>query len=683
MEKDTKRKTEQNLWAKAALVSSAIYIVWRIFYTIPAREGNVALAAGTVLLLAELMGILESAGHYCGGWKAKEPELPVIPDSWYPDVDLLIATHNESEDLLFKTVNGCKFLKYPDKEKIHIYICDDGNRSEIRKLADRMGVGYLGLKDNRHAKAGNLNHGLSKTNSPLVATFDADMIPMSDFLLKTVPYFFLPRLKKEEGISKIGFIQTPQSFYNPDLFQFNLYSERDMANEQDYFFRTVNVGRNRTNTPVYAGSNTVISREALEEVGGIRQGTVTEDFATGIDIQAKGYTCYATGTPLAHGLSPTSLKNLIRQRIRWGRGCVHTLQSREFLFGNLPFAGKISYLQCLLYWWTFFRRLIYILSPILFAVFGIQMVVCSLEELLLIWLPFHLITLKAHTVLMGPVWSQWWSCIVDTIIFPYLIIPVLAETVGMKQTEFAVTDKQKRVGADSALWYAFPHMLLIAGSLWGLYRCINRWDETAFGAGMVLVYWLSVNLYFLIMAVCFLHGRENKRQEERICAAENVDVTVAGEKETDLWCPAAGNRERGRQQCEDSCRPLAGTGVTADLSESGMAVLLDVPLAVSVGALAEIRIKTADYSAKLTGKLVHVVQTEKAWKYSFSLEQIPEKEKAQYYAIIYDRDHTMQVSERPGAVKKLWENIEARKQFCTFPVNGGKIKGEKKEVSST
>ena len=81
-----------------------------------------------------------------------------------------------------KTVNACTFLEYPDKGKVHIYLCDDGCRREAEELAQRLGVGYLGLSDNRHAKSGNYNNALAHTSSPLFATFDADMIPWREFL---------------------------------------------------------------------------------------------------------------------------------------------------------------------------------------------------------------------------------------------------------------------------------------------------------------------------------------------------------------------------------------------------------------------------------------------------------------------------------------------------------------------
>ena len=73
---------------------------------------------------------------------------------------------------------------------------------------------------------------------------------------------------------------------------------------------------------IYGGSNTVITRRALEDVGGFYEKSITEDFATGILIQKKGYVCYALNEVLASGLSPTDLKSLISQRVRWARGCI-------------------------------------------------------------------------------------------------------------------------------------------------------------------------------------------------------------------------------------------------------------------------------------------------------------------------------------------------------------------------
>ena len=86
---------------------------------------------------------------------------------------------------------------------------EDGD--SVRRMAEELKVGYIGMKENVHAKAGNYNHALARTTSPLVATFDADMIPWRQFLMGTVPYFQIPQVR-------MGLVQTPQSFYNQDLF---------------------------------------------------------------------------------------------------------------------------------------------------------------------------------------------------------------------------------------------------------------------------------------------------------------------------------------------------------------------------------------------------------------------------------------------------------------------------------
>lgn len=608
------------------VITSIIYIGWRIFFTIPFRFGLLSTIFGIALVIAEAVAVLEAFSHYRNMQMSESPEKPVIPAHMYPHVDILVATHSEDTTLLYKTLNGCIHLNYPDKNKIHIYLCDDKNRPEMQQLAEHMGVGYCGLAHNTEAKAGNLNNALSKTDSPLVVTLDADMIPTSDFLLETVPFFSLPRMIKEDGVwrertpeeinekEKIGFIQTPQSFYNADLFQFNLYADKNIPNEQDYFFREVNIGRNRTNSVVYAGSNTVISREALEKVGGIRTGTITEDFATGLDIQAAGYTTYAIDKVVANGLAPKDFKSLIKQRQRWARGCVQVLRSFRFLSSALPIRSKISYMTCFLYWWTFLRRFIYILSPILFVVFGIVVVDCSLWELILIWLPSYLIYNTAMRVMSGNIRNVRWSNIVDTVMFPYLLIPVIAETFGLRMRKFAVTPKGNATSKNSQIKYAVPHMILAALSIVGLGYWIYDFIIWQNLGGIIIFYWLVVNLYTLINAIVLISGRINYRNDERFYAAVPVVLDTG---------------------------TLRVEGETTDLSENGLAVLLQSPehLPYKESILVELSYK--GYDARLMAKVLHVRQVGKSWKYSLQITEINDSNRRQYLQIVFDREHTL------------------------------------------
>ena len=653
-DKDKKFSHSLLLWATA--ISMTVYIVWRLFFTIPTQYGLITFILGLLLVLAEMLAALESLIEYRQINKNVSPELPVIPESWYPDVDVLIATHNEPTELLYKTVNGCTFLKYPDKSKIHIYLCDDGNRPEMAQLANDLGVGYCPLAENNEAKAGNLNNALRQTKSPLVATFDSDMIPRSDFLLKTVPYFFLPRLKKDDQGNwvemteddpqynpkyRVGFIQTPQSFYNPDLFQFNLYAEERIPNEQDYFFQEVNVGRNVDNAVIYAGSNTLLSRQALEDVNYIGTTSITEDFLTGLRIQKNKYTTYATMKPLAHGLAPDTIKSLLGQRERWGRGCIQSLRQEHIVLSpKMKFWQKVSYFATLLYWWTYARRAIFILAPIVAVLFNMYIVQADLWQILLFWLPSYLLHNRTLRVLSGDIRNQHWSNVGDTILFPYMVGPIIMETLGIKKHKFVVTQKEKHKNKDEKLRrvpvkFAFPHIILLVMSALALVILIARSITTRSLYSPIILYWVSINLKNLVFAVFFMYGRENHRMADRFF----INIPVAAEFSDYTY-----------------------EGLTADVSETGLAILLEKPIYFPADEIVKLTVETEDYIAHLSGRISNVSQAGEKWRYSFQVEPNDENEKRQYLQIVFDRDHTLpkRLDKSTGIIDDFNLNLAAR-----------------------
>ena len=177
-------RTKRNALFCATIAADLVYLVWRLGFTIPWDAGFGQAAAGLVLALCEastMLGMCElMIGRMKSGTAALTP--PETLDHW-PEVDVFIATHNEPPRLLYKTINACMFLDYPQKEKVHVWVCDDGDRPAVAALAKRLGAGYLGLSGNRQAKSGNYNHALAATRAPLVATFVGDLFPRSRCLL--------------------------------------------------------------------------------------------------------------------------------------------------------------------------------------------------------------------------------------------------------------------------------------------------------------------------------------------------------------------------------------------------------------------------------------------------------------------------------------------------------------------
>lgn len=641
-----------------------LYLYWRIFYTVPTQAGLLSLIAGIALLVVEILGMLEAFVHYFNMSNIKYPPKPEVEPEDYPDVDVLIATYNEPIEILYRTVNGCVHMDYPDKSKVHIYFCDDGSRPEVEELARQMHVGYIKRDEHKGAKAGNLNHAMTVTNSPYLATFDADMIPKHNFLMKTMAYF-ADRDKKNRDLPEdeqihLGFIQTPQSFYNPDLFQYNLYSESRIPNEQDYFYKDVQVSRNKSNSVIYGGSNTVISRRALMDVGGFYEKSITEDFATGILIQKKGYICYALNDVLASGISPTDLKGLISQRVRWARGCICTGRKLHLLFTpKLKFGQRANYLASVWYWYASWKRFIYIMSPILFATFGVLVVRCTLVEVLIFWLPMYISSNICLKMMSHNIRTTKWTNVYETVMFPFLMIPTLLETFGISMKKFKVTKKSSGAAEAERTWYyAIPHVLLAVLSVIGILNCIRWTFDTGRIDYFVILFWLISNLYNIVMSIFFVMGRKAYRQFERmevkeLCELTNGIVTV--------------------------------TGMSEDASEGGISILLKEPVDFDDEEPVYITVRDKKYTARVQARVVLVTKRGDMWKYAFEIEELLES-KSEYIYIIYDNFSSLPVNldESSSSFDDLRLNLTSRapkkvyqnRKMARIPVEA-KVKDQK------
>lgn len=629
------------MWFFLNMFFTIMYLMWRIFFTIPFEYGMVSVAAGIALLVAEVLGMVEAFVHYVNMYSVEGYPFPQnLPLDAFPDVDVFVATYSEEVELLYKTLLGCTRMKYPDPEKVHIYLCDDGHREEMRALAARLGVNYLDREDHKGAKAGNLNNALAHSDSPYVVTFDADMIPRSNFLMKTIPYFVDADLRnrdlKEEDKIKLGFLQSPQSFYNLDLFQFNLYSESRIPNEQDYFYKDIQVARTKTNSVIYGGSNTVLSREALEAIGGFYTGAITEDFATGILIEKKQYVSLGTAEPLASGLSPQDLKDLVQQRTRWARGVIATGRKMHiFTAPDLNFSQKMNYWASIWYWYAPLKRLIYIMSPILYAAFGFTVFKCTLAQVLIFWLPMYISSNISLRMLSRNIRSTKWTSIYETVLFPYMLLPVLFESVGISMKKFKVTSKGEQKNEKGKNFvYSIPFLILIVLSVWGILRCVFiMLDSGSFGP-IVVLFWLFNNLFLLVMSLFFVDGRIPYRKTERVLVRMPCRVRYKGEMYN---------------------------GMTRDASEAGISMKFPEPYFFEENEEVEIYLDTEDYHVDMFATVVHVSQQGDDWIYSMKVTDI-NGSYDELLGILYDRIPTVptEIKKDSGSFEDLKLNMKKR-----------------------
>lgn len=211
-----------------SLTVSCRYLWWRYTSTLN-WDDPLSLVFGLLLIAAETYAwVVLVLGYFQTLWPLnRQPvSMPVDRDQW-PGIDLLVPTYNEPLSVVRPTIYAAMGIDWP-KDRLNIYLLDDGDRPEFREFAASVGINYVVRPTHEHAKAGNINHALKKyCRSEFVVIFDCDHVPTRAFLQMTMGWFIKdPRL---------AMMQTPHHFFSPDPFERNLGRFRRTPNEGSLF----------------------------------------------------------------------------------------------------------------------------------------------------------------------------------------------------------------------------------------------------------------------------------------------------------------------------------------------------------------------------------------------------------------------------------------------------------------
>jgi cellulose synthase (UDP-forming) len=374
-------------------------------------------------------------------------------NSWYqPDIDVFITVAGEPIEIVRHTLQHIQTTNYDHK---HIYLLNDSyvakkdNWHEYELLAKELGIGYFTRKKAGGAKAGNINHALAKTKSELIAIFDADMAPKTDFFQKTIPFF---------SNRQVGFVQTPQYYQNNS----NHLVAQAAWEQQEFFYGPIMKGKNYHNAAFICGTNVVIRRETLESVGGINELSIAEDFLTSLYIHAQGWKSVYIDEILAQGLAPEDLNSYYKQQLRWARGSIEILfKHNPLTIKGLTWAQRLEYLSSSLFYVNGVVVLINISLPIIFLLTGISPINSATTIFAAYFLPFiaiiiyslHVISNQTLTLRAIAFTQSSWALQLQALFF----------TLIRQKTAFKITPKSAQSG--NYLFLALPHLfyLLLAG----------------------------------------------------------------------------------------------------------------------------------------------------------------------------------------------------------------------------
>ena len=585
------------LWLKIALSLGASflslrYLYWRLTETLILDWYNapISLALFTMEFIAVVNVTLLNyqtlilTNH---SPKADEGQERIRKGLYTPSVDVLVPTYNEPNFVLRRTVVGCQAMNYPNKE---VWLLDDSKRPHVKQLAEELGCKYVTRDLSVHAKAGNLNNGLQHANGDIVVVFDADFIPLENFLERTVGFFENP---------EVAMVVTPQNFYNPDQPEINL-GGRIIPHEQTVFYGIIQPGRDYTNSVVCTGTSSLMRRKYLDEVGGIALGVIVEDWATGMSLQAKGYKSLFLNEMVSVGAAPENFSSYLVQRVRWAEGTIKILYTRfnPMTLPGLNLIQRINHMSSLIFWVDQATQSISYFAPALFFLLGMRSMNTSLLDIIDYWVPNYFFGLFLVSWVIGSrtiLVTYSYNALMCFYLFPTVISTLLFPK---RKVKFNVTDKGISNNQTTLNFKLMrPLMILLVVNLIAVGISVWKAYNSNFFIDAEVINLLWAQFIAIVLGISIIAG---------------IDLVE--------------ERQALRVKCSESCtiRVLDSSDITyssnlVDISETGVAFQKPENLSLTLGQILEFSIP--EESIKLTAEVKRVGDVIGCYFLDVTLEQ--------------------------------------------------------------
>ncbi len=501
-------------------------------------------------------------------------EIAVREGTYQPSVDVFVPSYNEPEDIVRRTVIGCQAMDYPNKR---IYILDDTRREHIRQLAQSLGCEYITRPSNEHAKAGNLNHALPKTDGEFIALMDADFVPFRNFLTRTIGFF------QDDSIS---LVQTPQNFYNADFHARNLGLGDFLPNDLENFFGAIQPHRDAVNSVICCGSCYVVRRKSIEAIGGYYTKCCVEDYQTSLKMLMEKQTIVYLNETLSMGESTRMCADFVDQRLRWLQGNFQVYHCPDLeLWARLSWGQRSFLFEQWVHCFSSVVRLIFLLCPLVSLYTGVAPYLTSLGEILYFFLPFWILSMIVQGWGTDYRSSYFWTEVYGLM----FCIPATIRMWQVVRNPFGKVSKVTRKGVKASgrsyNWnLILPLIVILSLNIVGLLLklgggALGWWHLLPVDQLLPMVFWLSYNSVLLTVAILASIDQPVRRVMDRFPLNSSCE----------LWVDAVGIEASGI------------AGVTGNISEGGAEIFVR---GAGLPRGTRVKIRFADEGLVLEGRVL-------------------------------------------------------------------------------
>lgn len=257
----------------------------------------------------------------------------------YPMVTVQLPIYNEYF-VVERLIQHVCSLRYP-REKLEIQVLDDSTDETAilaRQLVEHyaaqgINISYYHRENRIGFKAGALKEGLKRAKGDFIAIFDADFMPHPDFLLQTIPYFYLNE--------KIAMVQTRWGHINES---YSLLT-RIQAIILDYHFGLEQFVRSQSGWfMTFNGTAGVWRKSAILDAGNWDGSTLAEDLDLSYRAQMRGWKCLFLPSIVTPAELPADAQSFKSQQFRWAKGSIEVAKKLlpKLLRAKLPRIVKLQ-----------------------------------------------------------------------------------------------------------------------------------------------------------------------------------------------------------------------------------------------------------------------------------------------------------------------------------------------------
>lgn len=253
-----------------------------------------------------------------------------------PPVTVQLPIFNEMY-VVERLIDAVARLDYP-RHLLEIQILDDSTDETVdiarRKTEEYRNAGlnirHFHRTDRVGYKAGALAAGMKCAHGDFIAIFDADFVPKSDFLLKTIHHFVPPN---------VGMVQARWGHLNGG---YSLLT-RVQSILLDGHFVLEHGARNRSSRFFnFNGTAGIWRRRTIDESGGWQHDTLTEDLDLSYRAQLRGWRFVFLPEVVSPAEVPVEMNAFKNQQYRWAKGSIQTARKLlpRILASPLPLTVK-------------------------------------------------------------------------------------------------------------------------------------------------------------------------------------------------------------------------------------------------------------------------------------------------------------------------------------------------------